>query len=124
LDRITLVDEKPDLADFDSNGRVDGYDFLIWQRSKGTSSEGDANHDGVTDTDDFILWMSQWGVLGNDAATRGIPEPATWIVWLVGGIVVMGTRGDRGRQSKVEKCAIAIQGPGIFGARSLSEAGV
>jgi hypothetical protein len=39
-------------ADFNSNGRVDAADLVVWRKNKGTNSErdpGDADRDGVVD---------------------------------------------------------------------------
>lgn len=55
----------PDSADFDSSGRVDGRDFLIWQRGFGKTpagkSTGDADNDRQVDGDDLTVWKSQFG---------------------------------------------------------------
>ena len=47
-------------ADFDSDGDVDGDDFLIWQASYVTDAGGDADGDGDTDGDDFLLWQAAY----------------------------------------------------------------
>jgi murein DD-endopeptidase MepM/ murein hydrolase activator NlpD len=50
-------------TDFDKDGDTDGLDFLIWQRHAGGSgdnSQGDANFNGVIDTDDLMFWELQY----------------------------------------------------------------
>ncbi|MCA9259999.1 MAG: hypothetical protein KDA61_12395 [Planctomycetales bacterium] len=52
-------------ADFDSDGDVDGADFLTWQRGFGTLSaakmDGDADNDADVDADDLAVWQTQFG---------------------------------------------------------------
>ena len=68
-------------ADFDTDGDVDGADFLAWQRGFGTASptpsEGDADFDADVDATDLGIWQTNFGsgtpLLA--AATSG-PSPA------------------------------------------------
>lgn len=53
-------------GDFDANGKVNGLDFLAWQRGFGSTenaelSDGDANGDGVVDASDLQTWQTQYG---------------------------------------------------------------
>lgn len=54
-------------ADFDSDGFVDGQDFLAWQRGVGISaphavkSDGDADGDLDVDADDLAVWRDMFG---------------------------------------------------------------
>ncbi len=50
-------------GDYDGNGRVDGADFLAWQRTLGKAiqppgSDADGNLSGVVDTADLGVWRS------------------------------------------------------------------
>jgi hypothetical protein len=66
-----------DNADFNDDGKVDGNDFLVWQRGLGvgtTLAQGDADGDGDVDGGDLTIWRSQFGP-GSGAAA--VPEPAT-----------------------------------------------
>jgi uncharacterized membrane protein len=54
-------------ADFSSDGKVDGIDFLIWQAHYGrfptggaTKADGDANGDGKVDGLDFLNWQTRY----------------------------------------------------------------
>ncbi len=77
-------------ADFDGDSKVDGRDFLIWQRGFGKPApvlpaDGDANRDQMVNGDDLAVWRGQFGGTGMIAA---VPEPGTaaaaWIgAWLV-----------------------------------------
>jgi len=76
---IGSVETGATSADFDSNGNVDGADFLTWQRGFGTApvtnSDGDANIDGAVNTTDLLLWSEEFGqssaaaLLGGTSAT-------------------------------------------------------
>ena len=62
-------------GDFDADGDVDGADFLVWQRGESPSG---------TTAGDLALWMANFGVPYNGAATAAaIPEPATFTLWVV-----------------------------------------
>jgi hypothetical protein len=66
-------------GDYNKNGRVDGRDFLTWQRQFGsatTPSTGpDANGDLTVDGADFAIWQARYG---RDTSLAGSPfTPAT-----------------------------------------------
>jgi outer membrane protein assembly factor BamB len=69
-------------ADFDSDGDVDGDDFLIWQASFETDTGADADGDGDTDGDDFLLWQIGYvpGDGGLAAIAARVPEPTTLVL--------------------------------------------
>lgn len=52
-------------GDFDSDGAVNGNDFLAWQRGVGLAhpsfGAGDANRDGVTNAGDLGVWKDEYG---------------------------------------------------------------
>jgi hypothetical protein len=69
----------PEASDFDSDGDVDGADFLAWQKGVGIDdaapTQGDANGDGVADAADLEMWKQQaFGAAA--AAIDRAPEPA------------------------------------------------
>jgi hypothetical protein len=81
-------------ADFNVDGRVDGRDFLAWQRGLGktvgvTLADGDADFDGDVDAADLALWRSAYGsatfaVGSSVAAGSAVPEPAGAFLWATG----------------------------------------
>ncbi|QDT00915.1 hypothetical protein [Adhaeretor mobilis] len=77
---ISLADN----ADFNTDGEVDGTDFLIWQRGFGNSNaqitDGDANHDKVVDSDDLVVWKNQYGTQITPASSTAVPEPSSLLV--------------------------------------------
>ena len=96
---VTL-EARPALdADFNLDGRVDGADFLIWQRGYGTTggaahAQGDADRNGVVDSADLAIWQATLGASVPAVVVSGaVPEPATI------GLLVMAAaaawRGDR-----------------------------
>ncbi len=67
-------------ADFNSDGRVDGSDFLIWQTNFPTPqdaamTDGDANGDGDVDGEDFLTWQLEFAPAPESRAASRIPEP-------------------------------------------------
>jgi hypothetical protein len=80
------------------DGKVNGRDFLIWQRRFGfgldsnnnpkyaTRQHGDANHDRVVDGGDLALWQANYGagtgsLLANATA---VPEPSSVVMAMLG----------------------------------------
>jgi fibronectin-binding autotransporter adhesin len=64
-------------ADFNNDTRIDGRDFLIWQRGFGSTGDdindkGDANFDDVVDGADLPIWQAQYG-LGSGIFNIGAP---------------------------------------------------
>jgi len=77
LSTVTLV--VPGIsADFNDDGAINGFDFLLWQRGFGktsgaTKSDGDTDNDGDVDADDLGVWESQFG---QTETTPALLEPA------------------------------------------------
>jgi fibronectin-binding autotransporter adhesin len=72
-------------GDFDSDGDVDGADFVAWQTnfpkaSFATLSQGDADSDGDVDGADFILWQTNFPSTPGPAT---VPEPSTLLLALL-----------------------------------------
>jgi fibronectin-binding autotransporter adhesin len=64
-------------ADFNTNTRITGRDFLIWQRGFGRTGDdvneyGDANYNDVVDGADLPIWQAQYG-LGSGIFNIGAP---------------------------------------------------
>lgn len=85
-------------ADFNSDGVVDGADFLVWQRGSGISdgtaelADGDANNDGNVDAADLALWKSNHGVGAAVPTVAAVPEPAAGFLGLVATLATLGVR--------------------------------
>ncbi|MBN1852539.1 MAG: hypothetical protein JW829_07430, partial [Pirellulales bacterium] len=81
---LVVYDDTPgqDQADFDSDGDIDGADFLAWQNGFGmtgtaTRADGDANGDTHVDSADLDIWKDQFGTGGSvsDLTGQAVPEP-------------------------------------------------
>jgi hypothetical protein len=81
----------PLIGDFDGNARVDGHDFIVWQR--GESPNGILSND-------LADWQANYGMPGGGAATAAVPEPAGMLLL---GCAVLGMRcwPMRGRGHRV-----------------------
>jgi ELWxxDGT repeat protein len=75
----------PQHADFDENGRVDGADFLAWQRSLGAAADpagsgADGDGNGTVGSEDLGVWQNNFGAggsaSGSAAAAVGASELA------------------------------------------------
>ncbi|HMP08689.1 MAG TPA: PEP-CTERM sorting domain-containing protein, partial [Lacipirellulaceae bacterium] len=75
-DAVLLSVQGLENADFDGNGVVDGADFLVWQRSLGSSTGADADYDGAVNAADLAIWQAQYAPAGATAASATVPEPA------------------------------------------------
>jgi hypothetical protein len=87
-------------GDFDADGDVDGADFVAWQTnfpkaSGALLSEGDADSDGDVDGADFVVWQTNFP-FSPGPGTSPIPEPASMIPLLLGGVIFLA----RGRVSR------------------------
>ena len=60
-------------SDFDSDGDVDGADFLSWQLN-------DVSESGLAD------WQATFGNAASPitATSTGVPEPTTWLLMMLG----------------------------------------
>ncbi|MBA3485438.1 MAG: sulfatase-like hydrolase/transferase [Pirellulales bacterium] len=89
-------------ADFDSDGDVDGADFLTWQRNLGSAGPlGDANADGLVNASDLAIVKLQFGTAPqatsqSNAATQLVPEPST--LALGAGVALAGIAAKRRRR--------------------------
>jgi hypothetical protein len=92
-------------ADFDNNGKVDGADFLTWQRGLGltgasaTNAAGNADGDADVDKDDLAIWKAHFGLASANPAAAGVPEPAAWALFCMCSTAIGAIRRSRcGRQ--------------------------
>jgi predicted phosphodiesterase len=65
-------------GDYDGDGKMDGGDFLVWQRSLGSATElaADGNENGIVDAADLAIWRANYGAGGPLANAATVPEPA------------------------------------------------
>jgi hypothetical protein len=80
-------------SDFNSDERIDGDDFLIWETYFGVVDPfghdvhefGDADEDSDIDGNDFLIWQSEFGnTIAVAVTTAIIPEPTTILLAMLG----------------------------------------
>ena len=88
LEPFGLPREAPVLGDFNLDSRVDGADFLVWQRQAGLSGaelSADANADGKVDGNDLNIWKTESGKFAarvrGDYDVSGVLDGADFMVW-------------------------------------------
>jgi formylglycine-generating enzyme len=74
-------------GDFDSDGDVDGADFVIWQTNFPAATDhslatGDADGDSDVDGADFVVWQTNFPHSSGTGASP-VPEPAAWLLELL-----------------------------------------
>lgn len=97
FDAVTLS------ADFDFDGKVDSLDRVAWEASYGVDGQADANGDGLSNADDFLIWQRQngSGVAAVSVTVQAVPEPGTLPLFLLCSILA-GLHRSRRKQSSVE----------------------
>lgn len=96
---ITLmgtIEAAADSADFDTDGDIDGGDYLTWQRgfAIGASlSEGDANGDASVDAADLSIWQQQFAAASAVGGVHAVPEPASLAMLFVSTALIAVRRG-------------------------------
>ena len=86
-DSINLTQAIGLAADFDTDGDVDGADFLAWQRGFGTQApnatpaDGDADNDQDVDAADLGIWQGQFGSNASPlaASSAGSSETSAFV---------------------------------------------
>jgi hypothetical protein len=81
----TLTTLSP--ADFNLDGYVDATDFSWWSGAYGTSTAGDADHDGDTDGADFLIWQREFTGPASTLDAMAVPEPSVcWLLMMALGV--------------------------------------
>jgi hypothetical protein len=73
-------------GDFNSDGKVDGADFLVWQRNFGQTG---------FDAAALASWKANFGAGAAAAAAAAVPEPATFGLIALAGAAVAASRRKR-----------------------------
>jgi hypothetical protein len=85
-------------GDFDSDGDVDGADFVVWQTNFPTASgailsDGDADGDGDVDGADFVVWQTNFPKTSD--STLAVPEPQEFFVLSAGSLLFVAFSAHR-----------------------------
>jgi ELWxxDGT repeat protein len=120
---ITGTAEPPHPGDFDTDGDVDGADFVAWQTnfpkpSGATFAQGDADGDGDVDGADFVVWQTNFpfspsggAVQGSGSASSAVaPENST--AEARGGVTPAGAGGSKVRTAVVSGSVLVLAGGG------------
>jgi hypothetical protein len=70
-------------GDYNNDGRVDGRDFLLWQRGQSPNP---------LSAGDLQAWQANYGGGSLAAVSAAVPEPACAVLFLLGLVSVLGTR--------------------------------
>jgi hypothetical protein len=92
-------------GDYNDNGVVDGADYVVWRKTKGTTGEGlaaDSNNDNQINDLDYDEWRKTFGNDRHDGHHDGsgsaalpssnIPEPAGFTLLMAAGVALMCRR--------------------------------
>jgi hypothetical protein len=88
-------------GDFDSDGDVDGADFVAWQTnfpktSAANQAEGDSDGDGDVDGADFSAWQSSFPA-PQASSVAPVPEPSGVVLIVVASMALVIGRASRAR---------------------------
>lgn len=83
-------------GDFNADGSVDGNDFLLWQRTFGSTLNlaADDSGNGVVDVEDLDLWRANFGASASPLAAQ-IPEPRSVTLMLLTASALFTMRRSR-----------------------------
>jgi len=110
LGEVRFLGTELPTADFDSDGDVDGADFLEWQRGFGSTgtvnlAKGDSNGDDQVNSVDLIHWGNQFGSNPQSGATATIPEPSGFLLTLGFAVALqLCYRNVESRKSRGSSC--------------------
>lgn len=83
---ILVTETTTTPGDFDTNGIVDGADFLKWQRGESPNP---------LSRSDLAVWEANYGTVAPLAAASAVPEPSSLVLIAVGLLVVGYRRRNR-----------------------------
>lgn len=118
-DVSTLITElvRTSFGDFNLDRRVDGADFLTWQRNFGHGGarfdQGDADLNGVIDAADLAILRNGYGAVGplnSAAAAAAVPEPGSYATALLTAICFASTTAARRRRYFTIALPIIVRG--------------
>jgi hypothetical protein len=78
-------------GDYDQDGDADGADFLLWERTLGSTTmlAADGNGNGVVDAGDLDVWEIDFGAAAG--AISAIPEPTGAMAWLMSAVPALSS---------------------------------
>ncbi|MGD9633613.1 MAG: LamG-like jellyroll fold domain-containing protein [Pirellulales bacterium] len=100
-------------GDYNGNGIVDAADYTKWRDTlnanvtPGSGADGSGN--GVVDQADYTYWRNRFGNTSGSGAladSAAVPEPAAWLLVMIGLAIGLARRGTR--QSAATATALAL----------------
>jgi prepilin-type N-terminal cleavage/methylation domain-containing protein len=97
-------------GDYNLDGKVDGADFLAWQRGFGTTvspagSGADGDGNGTIDAGDLAIWKNHFGSSAS-SSVAAVPEPTTFFLGAPA-MLASAALARRFRSRKRQRVAIA-----------------
>ena len=83
---ISQLPLPPALAgDYSGDGAVDATDYVIWRRSKGSTTElaADGDGNGIVDESDYEIWRRNFGAVRSESVQSAVPEPGSFAMMLL-----------------------------------------
>jgi hypothetical protein len=99
--RFAAAQETPFVGaingDFNLDGVVDGSDFLLWQRTFGSTTQlaADGNRSGAIDAGDLALWRSGFSSASPAPPLMAVPEPSALVLAAAGASLPVRRRRAR-----------------------------
>jgi hypothetical protein len=93
---ISQIPLPPVLAgDYNSDGKVDASDYVLWRDSLGSTEQlaADGDGDGTVNQGDYLIWKQNFGAMqsgpGFGQSTTSVPEPACAALLLMFGALAV-----------------------------------
>jgi hypothetical protein len=106
----TITEPPPPLflpADFNHDGTVNGPDLATWRSAFRLTTAGNADGDGDSDGNDFLIWQRTLGQHTAGAAAASVPEPGGVVLAFAWALMLRRRRGTAGQIA----AKAAIEGP-------------
>jgi hypothetical protein len=83
------------VGDYNCSGEVGLADYKLWKNAYGTTglAAADGNADDRVDAGDYVVWRNALGTGNLSGQYLAIPEPAGWLLLLIGVTPLATLRG-------------------------------